>query len=592
MKKGFFIFGLLIITGGLGAQSSVKTVAPEKTVTVGEPFRLQFVVENIKANQKFIPPSFKGLSVRGPEKHGGIQTINNQQVQITNYIYTLVAERPGRFTIEGARIKLNDEEIIGNSVIITAQQEDNGDYSGSALLPGEDVLKKIKENLFVKLFVDKRSCFVGEPIVATFKLFSRLQSKSDIVKNPGFYGFSVHDMINLDDRIRETQRINGKDFDVHTIRKVQLYPLQPGVYSIDEMKIDNRVEFSQSVVNKKAEQEISEGVLNKDEDEAATPGTKIYETSLVTEPVRIEVKALPIKNKPADYNGATGDFTIRTSVDKYELDKNEQGFLTVTIEGKGNFTQITPPVIQWPKELEGFEPTVKDFLDKRNIPLTGGRIFKYPFISSTPGKWTIPAVSFSFFSSAAHNYRTVSEDSMIVTVSSNEFKKTEIVPADTGEKKVSIEEANKRVSRIAVTLVAIAIIAALSFWLFRGKKKKEPEATQQIIQPPSVSDFFASVNTDETIEIKDFYKSLQQATWSFLSAQYNLAGSGMNKYSLTTTLRQTGNKQSIIDELVNELNFFETALFTGLEANENRNELAEKMQSILKRLKAPYSANL
>jgi len=368
--------------------------------------------------------------------------------------------------------------------------------------------------------------------------------------------------------------------------------LQPGVYSIDEMKIDNRVEFSQSVVNKKAEQEISEGVLNKDEDETITPGTKVYETSLTTEPVRIEVKTLPVKNKPADYNGATGEFTIRTSVDKYELDKNEQGFLTVTIEGKGNFTQITPPVIQWPKELEGFEPTVKDFLDKRNVPLTGGRIFRYPFISSTPGKWTIPSVSFSFFSSAARNYKTFSEDSMIVSISSKEFKKAEVVPVDTREKKVSIDEANKKVSRIAVTLVAIAIIAALSFWLFKGKKKKEPEATEPVIQPPSVDDFFTPVSTDESITGKDFYKSLQQATWSFLSAQYNLAGSGMNKYFLNAILKQSGNEQSLIDELVNELNFLETALFTGLEANENRNELVEKMQSILKRLKTAYSANL
>jgi hypothetical protein len=58
-------------------------------------------------------------------------------------------------------------------------------------------------------------------------------------------------MINLDDKVKETEHINGKDFDVHTIRKVQLYPLQPGEYTIDEMKIDNKVEFTRSSVNKK-----------------------------------------------------------------------------------------------------------------------------------------------------------------------------------------------------------------------------------------------------------------------------------------------------------------------------------------------------
>ena len=110
--------------------------------------------------------------------------------------------------------------------------------------------------------IDKKTCYAGEPVVATFKLYSRLQSKSDIIKNPGFYGFSVHDMINLDDKMVNTEEFNGKEFDVHTIRQVQLYPLQAGIYTIDAMEVKNKVEFSRSVVNKKAEQEIIEGVVD------------------------------------------------------------------------------------------------------------------------------------------------------------------------------------------------------------------------------------------------------------------------------------------------------------------------------------------
>ena len=92
--------------------------------------------------------------------------------------------------------------------------------------------------------VDKRTCFIGEPVTATFKLYSRLESRSDIVKNPGFYGFTVQDMIGLEDNIVTTEIINGKKFDVHTVRKVQLYPLQAGSFTIDPMEIENKVRFS------------------------------------------------------------------------------------------------------------------------------------------------------------------------------------------------------------------------------------------------------------------------------------------------------------------------------------------------------------
>ena len=113
--------------------------------------------------------------------------------------------------------------------------------------------------------MDQQTCYVGEPVEATFKLYSRLESKSDIVKNPGFYGFTVYDMVNLADKQVTTENVKGKLFDVHTIRKVQLYPLQAGVFTIDAMEVKNRVEFSRSTVNKKTEQEIVEGVLGNND---------------------------------------------------------------------------------------------------------------------------------------------------------------------------------------------------------------------------------------------------------------------------------------------------------------------------------------
>ena len=259
MKKWIFIVSFLFLSDLLIAQVSVQAIVPERPVTIGEPFRIQFVIENALPDQRFSAPDFGWLKiVRGPETYAGTQNVNGQKIDIINYVYTAVAEREGNYKISHALVKINGLSFISPEVNIVAirKQKQNSfnnqdGISAYTLLPGEDAYRKIKENLFVKLFVDRKTCLVGEPVVATFKLFSRLQSKSDIVKNPGFYGFSVYDMVNLDDKIKETQRINGKDFDVHTIRKVQLYPLQAGVFTIDEMKIDNKVEFSQSMVNKK-----------------------------------------------------------------------------------------------------------------------------------------------------------------------------------------------------------------------------------------------------------------------------------------------------------------------------------------------------
>ena len=55
-------------------------------------------------------------------------------------------------------------------------------------------------------------------------------------------------MVNVNDQAQTEEKLNGHWFDVHTILKVQLYPLQSGIFTIDPMELANEVEFSCSVV--------------------------------------------------------------------------------------------------------------------------------------------------------------------------------------------------------------------------------------------------------------------------------------------------------------------------------------------------------
>ena len=161
---------------------------------------------------------------------------------------------PGASCLADGKFEKSNEVTVR---VISPKEMDETSYF---LKQGEDPFQKIRENLFLKLTVDKSTCFVGEPLVATFKLYSRLQSRSNIIKNPGFYGFSVYDMVNVNDQAQTEEKLNGHWFDVHTILKVQLYPLQTGIFTIDPMELTNEVEFSRSVVNKKTEQEVTENM--------------------------------------------------------------------------------------------------------------------------------------------------------------------------------------------------------------------------------------------------------------------------------------------------------------------------------------------
>jgi len=587
LRKVILISFFIVLAFSIKAQETFITVAPQDPIPIGESFQVQYIIEDGDLVGSFKHGSFKNFRiVAGPNIYSGSVTKGNQEKQLKNLVYTLVAIKPGRFIIEGATITVNGKLEKSNDVaveIITKEEAAvrfnkampviNSDYF---LLPGEDAYEKIRKNLFLKMTVNKKDCFVGEPILATFKLYSRLESRSDIVKNPGFYGFTVYDMINLSDKELATEYIQGKLFDVHTIRKVQLYPLREGIYTIDAMEVKNAVEFSLRIVHKKTEQEIVEGMLRNDSNEVKDKDAVIFESNISTDPVVINVKPTPAKSKPAAYNGATGRFHISASMIKDTVTKNEEGHLEITISGKGNFIQLNAPVVDWPEGIEGFEPVVRDILDKTQTPLSGSRKFSYSFVSAKPGNYVIPAISFSFFDIDSGKYKTVTTPAMQVNVTSKELLNP--TKAELSDKKNS---RNKSYFAIGAAVLLISIVGMYFFvWKRKRKPDPNPDETTGIKRDLSIDEIFPFALLSESVNNRDFYSSLHQSIWKFFNHYFNLSGSDMNKNILSEKLLEAGMSEHLIIDILQVLQQCETGMFTNVNLLNNDEELFLKTRKL------------
>ncbi|MBN8673006.1 MAG: protein BatD [Chitinophagales bacterium] len=584
MKQAFVISFLLPVSFFSSAQVTFKTIVPQEAVTTGESFRVQYVVEGAEKAPAVSAPSFKGFGlVNGPEVYDGHTSYQTNARPLHNTTYTLKAIKPGRYIIPGAVVAINGKTWRSNDATVTvisteeaaSQQQQNGQAEENAayLAPGEDAYRKINQNLFVKVLVNKRSCYTGEPVVATFKLYSRLQSKSDIVKNPGFYGFTVQDMISLSDKVMTVEQLNGKLFDVHTIRQVQLYPLQAGQFTIDPMEIRNAVEFSRSAVNRKTEQQVTEGVSGND-DRVNGAGTVTFETNINTEPVTIHVKPSPVPAKPVDFNGATGQFSISASVEKNELAKNEEGYLVITIKGKGNFPQLSAPVIEWPAGIEGFEPSVSESTDRSTVPLEGTKIFRYSFVSSKPGNYTLPAIKFSFFDPDTNRYKTIAATPASLLISTED--KTKAIPV--AEEKESITAVNKRASLVAAGIVVAFLLIVLIYWVIQKKPKKIVTEEKPVVVYPSVDKVLQPAYLLIPAADKDFYAVVQQAIWKYISPRLSLSGSEMNKQALSQRMAEK-NYSPVV--LLQVLEHCEAGMFTNAALEENKEALLEKVKTAL-----------
>ena len=126
-------------------------------------------------------------------------------------------------------------------------------------------------------------------------------------------------------------------YNVYTLRKVELYPLQAGNITLDPVVADNKITF---IKPEYANSQRNNGFFDMFDDlgqAALPPEAQIQQNvTLKSTPVTITVKPLPVENKPADFRGAVGNFTIRAALEKNNITTDDAGTLKLTVSGKGN----------------------------------------------------------------------------------------------------------------------------------------------------------------------------------------------------------------------------------------------------------------
>lgn len=576
---------IILFAGNVLAQPVLRTVIPGGPVAVGESFTIQYIWEDQEKISNFRVESFNGLTkVNGPISYKAAVPTASGTSQVQNFVFTVLANSTGMINAPQAIATYKGRSILSSPAIIhivSAKQaliysDKEKLADGYLLKTGEDPYKKISENLFVRMTIDKNTCYVGEPVVATYKLYSTLESRSDIIRNPGFYGFAVHDIVNLSDHIKSTEYINGKDFDVHVLRQVQLYPLQSGELTIDGMEIRNRVRFSSE---KKKEQDVAEGLLNSEEEGPAANDE--YESQVNTAPLVIKVKPLIEKERPASFSGAVGKFQVSARLLKNTLARNESGILEVEIKGRGNFIQLSAPTIHWPQNIEGFEAVLVDSLNKHSVPLEGKRIFRYSFVSSRTGKYVFPGISFSYFQPDSGIYRNLYTDTLTVTILDKDLD--------------IIRPASSKQNTVSRNYWWLFLLLGPVFYFLSRKAKWRtviPEKDVLINRKKPVQELFEERENWLTESGQGIFQFIRGKTLEFLEQEFHYDGSSLNKESLSRCLIAAGIEKVQIDELLSILEDCEMAIYTGALPELSKQAFYEKAVILLKKIESRHSEYL
>ena len=625
------IFILIFLIAGYTTKAQVKFSASISPAEIGkdEYTQLKLMVENAAEVQQIIPPNLKNfIIVSGPNQESGMTMINGSVKKYIALNFVLKPKAVGNFIIPGALAKADGVDFKSNSVSLKVTAKSTGNNAGSNALnspfsgmdpfaeppprssyndyilrKGENPFDKIKKNMFVRAEVDKTSCYVGEPVVATFKLYTRLKSESNMTKNPSFNGFSVIDLQQPNDMSYHIEKFNGREYNVYTIRKAQLYPLLPGNLELGIAEIENNVHFI------KAEYVDQQNNLMNDmfRDFANTiipaEGLEDHKVTLQNKPLTILVKPLPDANKPANFKGAVGIFEIETRVEKNNFSTDDDGKLAIIISGSGNLQMINAPEIAWPEGIEGFDSKVTDDLYKGTVPVSGRKIFEFPFTVSKPGSYIIPAITFSFFNNKEATYKTITTKQLSITVTKGSGK-PRILNEVNKEKSNESNLAKFFSNRLrVVSVIAVLIIISLIIWLKRDTKKEKQIAEAIVLPNESAVD---KNPVDEIIEGqqnplalaeeymykgdgKAFYTALNEGLKKYLSKKFAIAPEELNKKNISRQLDKKGINHETVIQLHALMDEIEWQLYTPFTQNEKMKEIYERANDVIQLLNTYHS---
>ncbi len=592
MKHFFsFLFTSLAVLFHVASAQSFSTRVSSNAIGKKDMLQVEYIAENLEL-QDLVLPVFSGWSiVSGPNfSSNRLQTGNIVKQQI---IYTIILQpqATGRLNIPGAKATIEGRARLSNSIVVEVKNTDHVAGTAPSPIPpvldrlpfddddinddqvlkkGETVRDKIKNNLLVQLVVSKKSVVVGEPILATYKLCTRIRSQSRVVKQPAFSGCTVIELTSANDPVPQKEKIGDKWYNVYIIRQVQLIPLQAGNMELPEVSIENTITF------------YRDGQFSYRDLFYNNPSVKPEEATVTfsNKPLLIEVKNLP-QPAPDGFNGAVGDFTLSVENTGSGSNPNNGNELAISVRGQGNLQQTKPPVIAWPKGMEGFEPLEKENIDKSSFPFKVTKTISYPFVVSKTGDYTIPPVRFTYFDAADETYKSLVSAPLKVHIKKS--SKT-ILP------QAIKNYTNDFYFRLYLILGA-GLLALLTGLIFYNRKHRAPATTAKPAEKPIIQPAEAKVDTESYIyEIRElepgtngplFYKQLSKHITSWLAAKFHLKPDDIDAFC-----DQNGDLANALQKISSVLHSCSVGMYTPMynieEAVQHRLTALEAINSLEK----------
>ena len=595
MKKTGFILLCIMAVFAMNAQDDVNfKVICKKQVVVGEQFQVSYELNGDGTN--FEAPNFTNFEIVGgpfSSSSSSVQIVNGSVTKSNTHTYSfyLRAIKEGTFTIPAATITVDKRRVKSSTTEIEVLKDksvtaDSG-KSGSSTTTGK------AKDVFLEATLNKKTAYIGEQIILTYKIYYSVPIISPTIsKAPSYSGFWTKDISDNNGVLQQSSIIrDGHEYHMATVQEIVLIPQKAGKLIIEPLDISCIAQIR----NEKQKQQSYDPFENFFGDIMGTTYTNVKK-EMKSQPIEVNVKALPMVDKPDSFKGAVGQFTFTSKIDKTEMKSNDAFTVTYTVSGKGNIELLDIPKPDFPPDFEVYDPKITTNAKNNSYGISGTKTAEYVVIPRVSGHFTINPSKFSYFDPSKNQYVTLTSEKYELDIerSANEGGSGIIYAGEQAAIKIVGSDIRhimmqgnlKKNGELLFAspiyfLVILAIILIFALMLFMFKKINKFNQNQVLVRNKKATKIAKKrlQNAHNYLKIKDsahFYEELSQALWGYISDKLNISRSQLSMDTVKEMMSDKNVPEDIVNQFIELLNNCEFARFAPGDPGKKMEDLYQK----------------
>lgn len=395
ITKTWLVLVVVALVNGAAFAASFTASLDRDTMTLGEQATLSLKFEGVQPQDAPGIPNIPGLEIQYVGPSSSFSFINGQTTSSTTYNYIVTAQHDGEFTIPAMRANVNGQQLTCSALKLVVTKVN---------APAAADVAAGREPAFLKLVVPKNKVYVGEPMVGQLELYLRDDVQGvnsfQLTSSPTD-GFSAGKTVEQQG-MRHRAQIGNRVYTVIPLA-IPLTAVRAGSLTLGP--------FTASVV-------VGLPSPNQGGDPFFRQffnQTEPKQVALSTEAVNVESLPLPEQNKPANFTGAVGDFTMSATAGPTTVTVGDPITVRVQISGHGALDAVTLPTQDSWHDFKTYPPTTKQE-NSDQFGFQGTKTFEQIISPENSDVHELPALTFSFFNPDDGRYHTLTQAAVPLAV--------------------------------------------------------------------------------------------------------------------------------------------------------------------------------